>query len=223
MDLTGDSLETLMNIEVSSPGREGQRLSHTAAAVYVVTQEDIRRSGLSGIPEVLRMVPGLQVARIDAGSWSITARGFAGQFADKMLVLIDWRSIYNHLNAGVCWEQNTIPLGDIDRIEAIRGPGATMWGANAMNGVINIVTKPARETQGPEIETAGGSAGHGIFYRTYADYFQARLGSRPARAVEISLAGQNLLDGRHLEFAATDYVQTRGPGRAVQLKVTWAF
>jgi iron complex outermembrane receptor protein len=174
-----------MNLQVSSPGRREQKLSQTAGAVYVITQEDIRRSGLTSIPEVLRMVPGLEVARINASSWSITARGFAGQFADKMLVLIDGRSIYNHLNAGVYWEQNTVPLDDIDRIEVIRGPGATMWGANAMNGVINIITKPARETQGLAIvagggseETAlgsvryGGSAGDHIFYRTYADYFQ---------------------------------------------------
>jgi iron complex outermembrane receptor protein len=184
-DLTEVSLETLMNLEVSSPGRKEQKLSQTAGAVYVITQEDIRRSGVDSIPEVLRMVPGLQVARIDASSWSVTARGFAGQFADKVLVLIDGRTIYNHLNAGVYWEQNTVPLGDIERIEVIRGPGATMWGANAMNGVINIITKPARETQGLAIETAGGSeerasgtvryggsAGDRIFYRADTEYFQ---------------------------------------------------
>src|SRR5580692_4033681 len=184
-DLAEASLETLMNLEVSSPARKEQKLSQTAGAVYVITQEDIRRSGLSSVPELLRMVPGLQVARIDASSWSVTARGFAGQFADKVLVLIDGRSIYNHVNAGVYWEQNTLPLADIDRIEVMRGPGATMWGANAMNGVINIITKPARETQGLAIETAGGSeetalgsvrygggAGDHIFYRAYADYFR---------------------------------------------------
>jgi iron complex outermembrane receptor protein len=184
-DLTEASLETLMNLEVSSPARKDQKLSQTAGAVYVITQEDIRRSGLSSVPELLRMVPGLQVARIDANSWSVTARGFSGQFADKMLVMIDGRSIYNHLYSGVYWEQNTVPLDDIERIEVIRGPGATMWGANAMNGVINIITKPARETQGLAVSAAagneergagavryGGSAGDGISYRTYADYFQ---------------------------------------------------
>jgi iron complex outermembrane receptor protein len=184
-DLTEASLETLMNLEVSSPARREQKLSQTAGAVYVITQEDIRRSGVDSIPEVLRMVPGLQVARIDANSWSVTARGFAGQFADKMLVMIDGRSIYNHLYSGVYWEQNMVPLEDIERIEVMRGPGATMWGANAMNGVINIITKPAQETQGLALSAAGGSeereagsvryggsAGDGIFYRTYADYFQ---------------------------------------------------
>ncbi|MGC9949248.1 MAG: TonB-dependent receptor [Bryobacteraceae bacterium] len=184
-DLADASLETLMNLEVSSPSRQEQKLGQTASAVYVITQDDIRRSGMSSIPELLRMVPGVQVARIDASSWSVTARGFAGQFADKMLVMIDGRSIYNHLNAGVYWEQNAVPLNDIERIEAIRGPGATMWGANAMNGVINIITKPARETQGLAVETGGGSeerasgsmryggaAGNRVSYRAYADYFQ---------------------------------------------------
>ena len=184
-DLAEASLETLMNVEVSSPGRKEQKLSQTAGAVYVITQEDIRGSGLSSIPEVLRMVPGLQVARIDASSWSVTARGFGGRFADKMLVLIDGRSIYNHLYSGVYWEQNGVPLDDIERIEVIRGPGATMWGANAVNGVINIITKPARETQGLTISTGGGneergfgsvryggSAGDRISYRAYTEYSQ---------------------------------------------------
>jgi iron complex outermembrane receptor protein len=184
-DLTEASLETLMNLEVSSPGRKEQKLSQTAGAVYVITQEDIRRSGLSSIPELLRMVPGLQVARIDANSWSVTARGFAGRFADKMLVLIDGRSIYSHMFSGVYWEQNTVPLDDIERIEVIRGPGATMWGANAVNGVINIITKPASETQGLMVSAGGGNeerasatvryggrAGDHISYRADADYFQ---------------------------------------------------
>ena len=184
-DLAEASLETLMNLEVSSPGRKEQKLSQTASAVYVITQDDIRRSGMTSIPELLRMVPGVQVARIDASSWSVTARGFAGRFADKMLVLIDGRSIYNHSYSGVYWEQNGVPLGDIERIEVIRGPGATMWGANAVNGVINIITKPARESQGLEVTTGGGSderafgsvryggsAGDGVFYRADAEYYQ---------------------------------------------------
>jgi iron complex outermembrane receptor protein len=184
-DFAEASLETLMNLEVSSPGRKEQKLSQTASAVYVITQEDIRRSGVGSIPELLRMVPGLQVARIDASSWSVTARGFAGRFADKMLVLIDGRSVYNHMYSGVYWEQNGVPLDDVERVEVIRGPGATMWGANAVNGVINIITKPARETQGLTIATGGGnqergfgsvryggSAGDRIFYRAYTEYLQ---------------------------------------------------
>jgi iron complex outermembrane receptor protein len=177
-------LEALMNMEVSSPGRKEQKLSQTAGAVYVITQEDIRRSGVTSIPEALRMVPGLQVARINASMWAITSRGFNGRFADQMLVLIDGRSIYNNLYSGVYWEQNDVPLEDIERVEVIRGPGATMWGANAVNGVINIITKPARETQDVMISGGGGNEGQGfgsvryggelgddVFYRAYAKYF----------------------------------------------------
>jgi iron complex outermembrane receptor protein len=161
-DLTEVGLEALMNMEVSSPGRKEQKLSQTAGAVYVITQEDIRRSGVTSIPEALRMVPGLQVARINASMWAITSRGFNGRFADKMLVLIDGRSIYNNLYSGVYWDQNDVPLEDVERIEVIRGPGATMWGANAVNGVINIITKPARETQGLMVSSGAGNEYEGF-------------------------------------------------------------
>jgi len=183
-DLSEASLETLMNMEVSSPGRKDQKLSQTAGAIYVVTQEDIRRSGVTSIPDVLRMVPGLQVAQIDASQWAVTCRGFNGRFADKMLVMIDGRTIYNNLFGGVYWEQNDVPLEDIERIEVIRGPGATMWGANAVNGVINIITRPAQETQGFLVTSGGGNADRGFgsvryggelgdnaSYRLYTRYF----------------------------------------------------
>lgn len=183
-DLTDASLEALLNMEVSSPGRKEQKLNQTAAAIYVITQEDIRRSGAASVPEVLRMVPGLQVARINASSWAISARGFNGRFADKMLVMIDGRSIYNHLYSGVYWEQNEVALDDIERIEVVRGPVATMWGSNAVNGVINIITRPARETQGLQVGAGGGNAEHGFgsiryggsvggraFYRVDTEYF----------------------------------------------------
>jgi len=147
-DLTELSLEDLMNIEVTSVGKKAQKLSEAAAAVFVITQEDIRRSGATSIPEALRMVPGLQVAKIDANKWAITARGFNGRFANKLLVLVDGRSVYTPLYSGVFWENIDTVLEDIDRIEVIRGPGASLWGANAVNGVINIITKPAAETQG---------------------------------------------------------------------------
>lgn len=181
--LSDVSLEELMNIEVSSVSRKEQKLNQTAAAVYVVTQEDIRRSGANSIPEALRMVPGLQVAQIDGSKWAISARGFAGRFANKMLVLIDGRSVYNMLYSGVFWEQNDIVLEDVDRIEVIRGPGATMWGANAVNGVINIITKTAKQTQGNLVSTSvgnveqpsvaarhGGRIGNRAHYRTYTKY-----------------------------------------------------
>ena len=137
-----------MDIDVTSVARKEQKLTHTAAAAYVVTQDDIRRSGATSIPEALRMVPGVQVARIDSSRWVVSARGFDSRFSNKMLVLIDGRSIYNHAYAGVSWDQYDLVLEDIERIEVIRGPGATMWGANAVNGVINIITKTAENTQG---------------------------------------------------------------------------
>jgi iron complex outermembrane recepter protein len=147
-DLTRLSLEDLMNIEITSVSKKSQKLSEAAAAVFVVTQEDIRRSGATSIPEALRMVPGVQVAKIDTNKWAITARGFNGRLANKLLVLMDGRSVYTPLWSGVFWENIDTVLEDIDRIEVIRGPGASLWGANAVNGVINIITKQASETQG---------------------------------------------------------------------------
>jgi iron complex outermembrane receptor protein len=160
--LTEISLEELMNIEVVSVSRKQQRLSEVPAAVYVITQEDIRRSGATSIPEVLRMAPGVQVARIDSSLWAITARGFNGRFANKLLVLMDGRSVYSPVFSGVYWEVQDTLLEDIDRIEVIRGPGATMWGANAVNGVINIITKAAAQTQGGLVTAGGGNEERGF-------------------------------------------------------------
>ena len=147
-DLTQLSLEDLMNIKITSVSKKSQQISEAAAAVFVITQEDIRRSGVTSIPDALRMVPGLQVAKIDANKWAITARGSNGRYANKLLVLMDGRSVYTPLYSGVFWENIDTVLEDIDRIEVIRGPGASLWGANAVNGVINIITKSADETQG---------------------------------------------------------------------------
>ena len=145
-DLTELSIEKLMNIEVTSASKREQKLAKVAAAIHVITQEDIRRSGATNIPDLLRMVPGLQVAQIDANTWAISARGFNGQFTDKLLVLIDGRTVYDPSNAGVYWDVQDTVLEDIERIEVIRGPGAAIWGTNAVNGVINIITKPAKDT-----------------------------------------------------------------------------
>src|ERR1022692_1463901 len=199
-DLAEASLETLMNVEVSSPGRKEQKLSQAAGAVYVITQEDIRGSGLSSIPEVLRMVPGLQVARIDASSWSVTARGFGGRFADKMLVLIDGRSIYNHLYSGVYWEQNGVPLDDIERIEVIRGPGAAMWGSNAVNGVINVITKKTKDTRGDLITAEAGNQESGAGFRHGASFDDNNgsyrvYGKGFSRADMVNNTGQKQDDG----------------------------
>ncbi len=147
-DLSGKSLEDLMNTEVTSVSKKEQKLAQVAAAIFVITQEDIRRSGASNIPDLLRMVPGVNVAQINGNTWAIGVRGFNEQFSDKLLVLLDGRVAYTPTFSGVYWDTLDVPLEDIDRIEVIRGPGASIWGANAMNGVINIVTKKASETRG---------------------------------------------------------------------------
>ena len=180
-DLTKSSLEELMNIEVSSVSRKEQRLSQAAAAVFVITQDDIRRAGVTSIPEALRLAPGVDVARIDSSKWAITARGFNGRFANKLLLLIDGRSVYNGLYSGVYWDQNDVFIEDVERIEVVRGPGATMWGANAVNGVINVITKHTRATEGALVSAGagtealatsavryGGHAGERMHYRLFA-------------------------------------------------------
>ncbi len=156
-DLADMSLEDLMNVTVTSAAKREQNKSDAAAAITVLTQEDIRRSGATSIPEVLRLVPGLQVARIDAHRWAISGRGYNGQFANKMLVLIDGRVVYSPLFGGVYWDVQDTVMHDIDRIEVIRGPGGTLWGANAVNGVINITTKSAKDTHGVHAMGAAGN------------------------------------------------------------------
>jgi iron complex outermembrane receptor protein len=156
-DLTSTSIEDLMNLEVTSASKKEQKLSQVAAAIFVITQEDIRSSGALNIPDLLRMVPGLDVAQINANTWAISARGFNLQFANKLLVLIDGRAVYTPLFGGVYWDTQDVPFEDIDRIEVIRGPGGTVWGANAVNGVINIITKKAADTQGGLMTAGGGT------------------------------------------------------------------
>ncbi len=147
-DFTTYSLEELMSMELVSVAKKPQTAHESASAVYVITQEDIRRSGAVNLPEALRMAPSIQVMRSDPGDFAVSCRGFLGEFNNKLLMLIDGRSIYSPLMSGVTWEYNDVLLEDIERIEVIRGPGATLWGANAVNGVINIITKSAKDTQG---------------------------------------------------------------------------
>lgn len=151
------SVEELIDFEVSSVSRRPEKLSEAAASVQVITSEDIRRSGVTSIPEALRLASNLHVAQVNASQWAISARGFNNTTANKMLVLIDGRTVYTPLYAGVFWDIQDTLLEDIDRIEVISGSGATLWGANAVNGVISITTKNARATQGLFIETGGGS------------------------------------------------------------------
>ena len=141
--LTQVTLEELGQIEVTTASKEPVKASRTPAAIYVITQEDIRRSGATSIPEALRLAPGVEVARIDSNTWSIGVRGFASALSRDVLVLIDGRTVYTPLYAGVYWQVQDTVLEDVERIEVIRGPGGTIWGANAVNAVINIITKSA--------------------------------------------------------------------------------
>src|ERR1700676_765896 len=160
-DVTTMSVEDLMNMQVTSVSKHTQKVADAAAAIFVLTQEDIRRSGATSIPEALRLVPGLEVARIDENKWAIGSRGFNGRFDNKLLVLIDGRSVYTPLFSGVYWNIQDVMLEDLDRIEVIRGPGATLWGANAVDGVINIITKPAASTQSAIVTAGGGTEERG--------------------------------------------------------------
>lgn len=179
-DLGSKSIEELMNIEVTSPSKKTESLLEAPAAIFVVTGQDIVRGGFSSIPDALRMVPGLHVAQQSSHVWLVSARGFSSLFNAKMLVLVDGRLAYTPTFGGVWWDVQDPPLEDIDRIEVIRGPGGTLWGANAVNGVINIITKEPGKTQGVLVSSAagvnegyatrvryGGTAGKRFAYRIY--------------------------------------------------------
>ena len=154
------SLEELLQVEVTSASRKTERLHDVAAAVFVISRDDIERSGATSIPDLLSMAPGVSVARLASNRWAVSVRGFNERFSNKLLVLMDGRSIYSPLFSGVMWENEDTPLEDIERIEVIRGPGAAMWGANAVNGVINIITRRARDTQGDLLVAGVGTENH---------------------------------------------------------------
>jgi iron complex outermembrane receptor protein len=182
-DLTEQSLEDLMNVEVTSVSKTEETLSRTAAAVFVISPEDISRSGAMNIPDLLRMVPGMDVSQINANTWAINARGFNARFSSELLVLVDGRPVYTQTFGGVFWDVLDLPLEDIERIEVIRGPGGSVWGANAVNGVVNIITKKASDTHGGLVVAGGGNTDQGFGttqyggkaggetdYRVYAKY-----------------------------------------------------
>ena len=160
--LRGLSLEQLGNLEVTTVSKGPVKLSQTAAAIYVITQEDIRRAGVKSLPEALRLAPGVDVAQIDSVKWAVGIRGFQSRLSRDILVLIDGRSVYSPLFHGVYWEVQDTLLEDIDRIEVIRGPGGTIWGANAVNGVINIITRNAKDTKGTLVSAGGGTVDQGF-------------------------------------------------------------
>jgi len=182
-DLSNFSLEKLagLNVVVTSSAKKAESLRDATSAIYVITQEDIQSSGAQHVADLLRMVPGLLVSRVDASQWAITARGFNSLYNNKMLVLVDGRSAYQTDFGGVNWDELDLMLEDIDRIEVIRGPGGTLWGSNAVNGIINIITKDSKITQGVYATSLtgsnganmgalryGGKAGDGLYYRVYA-------------------------------------------------------
>lgn len=181
-DLADLSIEELGNIQVTSVSKQAEPLSQAAASIFVITNEDIRRSGATTLPEALRLAPNLEVARIDARNYAISARGFNGLFANKMLVMIDGRTVYTPLFSGVFWDAQDVMLEDVERIEVISGPGGTLWGTNAVNGVINVITRSAKDTQGAllaagggNLETGaavryGGGTDSGAHYRVYGKY-----------------------------------------------------
>jgi iron complex outermembrane recepter protein len=196
------SVEDLMNVEVTSVTRHPQRLLDSASAIQVITQEDIRRSGATSIPEALRLADNLQVAQKNSHDWAISARGFNTALANKLLVMIDGRTVYTPLYSGVFWDVQDYLLEDIDRIEVISGPGGTLWGANAVNGVINIITKSAADTQGLYTEAGGGrqpqdfagarfggSLGQDAHFRVYGKFFD--------RSDEILTDGASASDAWH--------------------------
>ena len=197
------SIEELMNLQVTSVSKRPERLSQTASAIQVITQEDIRRSGASSLAEALRLATNLQVAQVDSRQWAINARGFNSTTANKLLVLIDGRTVYTPLFSGVFWDAQEVPLADIDRIEVISGPGATLWGANAVNGVINVITKDATDTPGLLLSGGGGTEQRGFGTVRYGGALgskaRARIYGRGfGRDATALSSGQDGVDDWHL-------------------------
>ncbi|WP_353572018.1 TonB-dependent receptor [Candidatus Albibeggiatoa sp. nov. BB20] len=176
----------ILDIKAFSAAKKQQKLTDTAAALFVITQEDIRRAGITHVAEALRLVPGIQVARTDANKWAISSRGFNDLYSSKLLVMIDGRTVYNPLRSEVLWYLQDLFIEDIERIEVIRGPGASLWGANAVNGVINILTKSAQKTEGGLLTASlgtgeenailgyrhGGKIKDDLYYRAYGKLYQ---------------------------------------------------
>lgn len=200
------SVEDLLNVEVTSVAKKAQSLNDAPAAAFVISNEDIKRSGATSIPDALRLAPGLDVAKIDANKWAVSSRGFNGRFANKLLVLIDGRNAYTRSFAGVYWENQDVIMEDIDRIEVIRGPGAALWGANAVNGVINIITKHSAETQRASLNVGGGTKEQ--------DFGSFRYGAKLSEntTARAYVKGFNRSDNTHLsgDKAGDDWDKVQG-------------
>ncbi len=191
------SLEQLSQIEVTTPSKEPTRAFDTPSAIFVITGEDIRRSGVTSIPEALRLAPGVEVARIDANHWSIGIRGFGTRLNRSVLVLIDGRTVYTPLFDGTYWEVQDTLLEDVDRIEVVRGPGGTIWGPNAVNGVINIITKPAKDTRGTFVSMGSGNEDQG--------FVNARYGGGNDKGFDYRFYGKGFTDGPEYHLNHDNY------------------
>jgi iron complex outermembrane recepter protein len=209
-DLENLTLEQLVNVKVTSVAKKETDAFASPAAITVIAQDDIQRNGFTSIPDALRIVPGMDVAQINASQWAVSSRGFNSQFADELLVLVDGRSVYTPAFSGVYWELQDLMMEDLDRIEIIRGPGAALWGDNAVNGVINITTKSASETQGGLISTSygtdnqsitsmryGGQLASNLFFRVYLKYesedgFLNSMGNRMPDGWDALLGGSRM-------------------------------
>jgi len=233
VDLTHASIEDLMNIEITSASHKEQRTGDVAGAISVITHEDIRRSGMTTIPELLRLVPGVQVARINSNKWAVTARGFNNLFADKLLVLVDGRTVYDRLNSGLFWESADVPLDQIERIEVIRGPGGAVWGANAVNGVINIVTRSAADLRGGAVSVGGGTldgthtaARYGgtlgrVDYRVFSQW-SGHGESQTAAGTAADDRWHSQSHGFRLDWSSgRDLFMAEGGGRVQQMRGLW--
>ncbi|MGC2450379.1 MAG: TonB-dependent receptor [Candidatus Sulfotelmatobacter sp.] len=237
-DLT---LAQLGNVEVTTASKEPEHVWKTAAAIYVLTQDDIRRSGATTIPDALRLVPGVEVARINSNQWSIGIRGFGSRLTRDVLVLIDGRTVYTTLLAGTYWEVQNLMLADVERIEVIRGPGGTIWGPNAVNGVINIITKSSKDTHGKYVSVIGGNVdegmmnarfgagnGEGLDYRVYGMAFDRGPEFHPGgiaydrwRSVQGGFR-MDLADGERNRYTVQGDIYDEGTGQSVAA-TTYAF
>ena len=240
------SLEDFLNVEVTSVRKSRQRLSRTAMAIHVITQDDIRRSGATNLPEALRLAPGVHVSRVNGANWAVSIRGFGSFYANKLLVMIDGRTIYSPVMSGVEWSRHLVMMEDIERIEVIRGPAGSVWGANAVSGVINVITKSASETQGTLVSMQSGSrdplqtsvrygakTGNAAWrtWMHHATVGQARIGGLPdLRSWNSSRAGMRIdyrrgdrdafvLEAEGMDNRASQYITTYpGPFQARALK-----
>jgi iron complex outermembrane receptor protein len=214
-DLADLSLEELSNIEITSVAKRAERLSDAPASVFVITGEDIRRSGATSLPEALRLAPNLEVARVSSNTYAISARGFNNAIGNKLLVLIDGRTVYSPIFSGVFWDVQDLMLEDVERIEVIDGPGAALWGANAVNGVINVITRPAQSTRGPLLSAGsgnresdlaarlGGPLGDNGSMRLYAKGF-SRNGTRSGNGTELRDAWDRQQAGFRTDWGGAD-------------------